>query len=323
MSEPAAQFPVLDPDVQVSFYHRFLQLQQLYLYDALKRAVGSSDLQAVNAELSQFVSLELLSRVASFGLRGEVFFPVPLLIQAEPRLVGYYRLLLGFSQKEFYTKGPFGRLKTLEEKGQIPPAIEPLLAPFCQSLAGSAELLITGIDDLSLAVIRDLQLLTLGPQLRGSRNTRLGQDATQDVFDLIRSIVGPFASEITDRVIRVENSAGRTVLIEFFSDPDVRIVEQLSSTVRPIVSIEIKGGADRSNIHNWLGEAEKSHQKAKTRGFFEFWTILRARVDVSLARRESPTTRHFFSLDSIRTPSTPDNVQFRELLGALVGIPLS
>jgi hypothetical protein len=112
------------------------------------------------------------------------------------------------------------------------------------------------------------------------------------------------------------------VLIEFFSDPDVRIMELLQSTARPIVSIEIKGGADRSNIHNRLGEAEKSHQNARSRGFFEFWTILRANVDLSLARRESPTTSHFFSLDSIKSSSTPEYAQFRELLGALVGIPL-
>jgi hypothetical protein len=32
------------------------------------------------------------------------------------------------------------------------------------------------------------------------------------------------------------------------------------------VAVEIKGGKDYSNIHNRIGEAEKSHQKAKKEG---------------------------------------------------------
>lgn len=121
------------------------------------------------------------------------------------------------------------------------------------------------------------------------------------------------------RFQEVENDSHRLVLIEFFSDPDIRIVEQLASTTRPLVSVEIKGGADRSNIHNRL-EAEKSHQKARARGFFEFWTILRSEVDLTLARRESPTTSHFFNLDRIQDHATEEHRAFREIFGALAGI---
>ncbi len=56
------------------------------------------------------------------------------------------------------------------------------------------------------------------------------------------------------------------MLIEFSSDPDVLITEKLQSGVRYILSIEVKGGTDASNIHNRLGEAEKSHLKAKKFG---------------------------------------------------------
>lgn len=58
--------------------------------------------------------------IASFGLRGEVFIPVPCVLRANPYLLGYYRLLLGLSQKETYNKGPFGRFKAMEERGEIP-----------------------------------------------------------------------------------------------------------------------------------------------------------------------------------------------------------
>src|SRR5215831_11086308 len=63
-------------------------------------------------------------------------------------------------------------------------------------------------------------------------------------------------------------------------------------------SIEIKGGGDLSNIHNRIGEAEKSHQKAKNEGYVECWTMVGV-VDsnLDLARRESPTTDRFYHID--------------------------
>ena len=148
----------------------------------------------------------------------------------------------------------------------------------------------------------------------------MGQDATKDVFELIKDIVNTYIKETTKRTIIVENDSGRTVLIEFLSDPDIRITEKLKTHMRPLVSIEIKGGTDASNIHNRLGEAEKSHQKARNRGFFEFWTIIRVDVNQELARKESPTTSHFFHLDRIKISSTQDHQKFRELLGSLIGI---
>ena len=57
---------------------------------------------------------------------------------------------------------------------------------------------------------------------------------------------------------------------------------------------EIKGGKDISNIHNRIGEAEKSHQKARKRGFVECWTMVGVgHTDMDLARKESPSTDRF------------------------------
>jgi len=179
---------------------------------------------------------------------------------------------------------------------------------------------VDGIDEISTQTIHELQLLTLGPQLRGGANTRIGQDATQVIFDLIKSLVASYIKDTTERTIHVVNDSNRTVMIEFFSDPDVRITETLKSGVRPLVSIEIKGGRDVSNIHNRVGEAEKSHQKAKNRGFFEFWTIIRVDVDLETIKRESPSTTHFFHIDRIANRSTKEHAQFRDLLSSLVGI---
>jgi hypothetical protein len=295
-------------------------VRDLYLQNALKKTVSKLDIKIIDAELANYVSLDKLRHVAAFGLRGEVIFPVPCVLEENPFLLGYYRLLFGLSQKEFYSKGPFGRFKRLEDRGDFTKLQKPLLSSLCNSLVKTAEAIVDGIDDISTQTIHELQLLTLGPQLRGGANTRIGQDATQEMFDLIKSLVAYYIKDTTERTVHIVNDSNRTVMIEFFSDPDVKITEKLKSGVRPLVSIEIKGGRDASNIHNRVGEAEKSHQKAKNRGFFEFWTIIRVDVDSETIKQESPTTTHFFHIDRITNRSTNEHAQFRDLLSSLVGI---
>ena len=87
-----------------------------------------------------------------------------------------------------------------------------------------------------------------------------------------------------------------------------------------MVSIEIKGGADASNIHNRLGEAEKSHLKAKKRRCFEFWTIHRVDIDAEAARRDSPTTSHFFHLERLLESTSREHQRFRDLMASIIGI---
>lgn len=313
-------YPTLSPKLQISFYYRLQEIRALYLDEALRETVLKINMKTLDHGLNAYVNGGCLKKVASFGIRGEIFFPVPVVIEQNPFLLGYYRLLFGLSQKEFYNKGPFGRFKRLEERGEIREGIRQEIPMLCRSLVGTGEILVEKLDVLSTSIVHDLQLLTLGPQLRGSENTRLGQDATQEIFKLIRSIVGPYAKNVTERTITIDNDSGRTVMVEFFSDPDVRVTEKLPSSVRPLVSMEIKGGGDASNIHNRLGEAEKSHQKAKQQGFFEFWTIARVQVDLELAKRASPTTSHFFDLEKIIDVSTKEHKTFRELLASHIGI---
>ncbi len=76
----------------------------------------------------------------------------------------------------------------------------------------------------------------------------------------------------------------------FFRYPDIIIREEMSKgTFRNIIAIEVKGGTDYSNIHNRIGEAEKSHQKARNSGFVECWTVVNVdRLDFTVAKSESP-----------------------------------
>src|SRR5216683_1122473 len=141
-------------------------------------------------------------------------------------------------------------------------------------------------------------------------------------FELISSIVETAVISSTDRFIEIRNAAGRTVRVEFANDPDICIREELpSGRFRNLVAIEIKGGRDLSNIHNRIGEAEKSHQKTKNEGYVECWTMVGVvDLNVDLARRESPTTDRFYHIDQITDAQSYEFEDFRENLLSRVGI---
>ena len=74
-------------------------------------------------------------------------------------------------------------------------------------------------------------------------------------------------------------------------------------------------------ITNRLGEAEKSHQSAKQRGFVEFWTIYNVpSLNLTTAREKSPTTTRFYSLINLSLPTTAEFADFRDRLVSLVWI---
>ena len=133
-------FPLLKPDLQVSFYYRLQALKDLYLQDALRKTVEKLNFKKLNDQLLTYVGPDPLKRVASFGIRGEIFFPVPCILEANPFLLGYYRLLYGFSQKEFFNKGPYGRYKLLEDRGEIPSKLQSSIPSLCRSLIKSGQL---------------------------------------------------------------------------------------------------------------------------------------------------------------------------------------
>jgi hypothetical protein len=317
-----ALYPILSADLQAGFHYRLKAIKDLYFHDALSRTIKTVKISDVDFELNKYVSEEALQKLASLSLRGEVIFPIPILLNANPFLVGYYRLLLGFSQKEFYSKGPFGAFKSMEESGKTSRIATSNLELFCQSLIKTAESLVTQIGGFNTSTLAELQLLTVGPQLRGSKNNEYGHVATQKTFSLIKDFVKNYILSSTPISIEIKNDSGRIVEIKFSSDPDIEIIEKLSTGLRGLISIEIKGGKDISNIHNRIGEAEKSHQKARRLGYFEFMTIISVDIDYSFLKSESPTTSHFFHLDRISDKTTVEYSKFRELLSSILGISI-
>ncbi len=314
-----------NPTLQIDFSFALGRIRTVYLQDALSETVEDINIANLDKQLSQYVPQDNLKALAKLGLRGELVFPVPCLLEKNPFLLGYYRLLLGFSQKEFYTK-KFGisSFKSMEVKGILTCKNKERLSDLCESMIYSACALLEGIgvDRVSKELLDDLTLLTVGPQLRGGANVKKGVAGIVDVFEIIHNIVEHAAKKSSQSRIQIINAAGRKVSIEFAPDPDIVICEEMSTTsIRKLIAIEVKGGTDFSNIHNRVGEAEKSHQKAKADGYVECWTVVNVdRIDMNMAAKESPSTNRFYRISALKSGTGEEYDDFRNRIIALAGI---
>lgn len=293
---------------------------------ALRKAVAASDIVALDTELARLAPKTGLTRLAAAGLRGESAFCVPLLLRQNSYLLGYYRLLLGFSQKAFYTSATgLARFKALEA-GRLPENLLRELELLCTALNQAAATLICGLPVplLNEQSLGDLTLLTLGAQLRGGANVQKGTAGIKRVFTVIQRLTAHATEHTGPSSITLKNSSRRRVRIEFAADPDLIIREELSGNnheLRNIIAIEIKAGTDFSNIHNRIGEAEKSHQKAKQIGYTECWTIVNVdNINLVTARTESPSTNRFYRLSQIEQPGSAECKDFASRILGLTGI---
>jgi hypothetical protein len=318
-------FTIPDPDLQIDFAAHLSEIRSLYLQDALNETVRSLPIPEIDKELAAHVAPHSLSSLAGHGLRGELMFPVPIVLAASPRLLGYYRLLYGYSQKEFYTASTgASRFKGMEERGVLSSQNMGELTALCSAMCKAGALLLAGIGaaQLNVGLLDQLTVLTLGPQLRGGANVKRGTAGIRTVFNAIQEIVQASISNVSETRIEISNAAGRSILIEFAADPDIVIREEMrSGAYRQLIAIEVKGGRDFSNIHNRIGEAEKSHQKARASGFVECWTVVNVdKIDVATAHRESPSTNRFYRISDLVTASGPDYQDFRDRIISLTGI---
>lgn len=318
-------FHFAPPTQQVGFFLSLSEARKHFLQESLGETVALLDIARVDKELTKLAPKKQIAGLAKQGLRGELVFAVPSILVANPRLLTYYRLLLGYSQKEFFTRATGASiLKPMETDGRLSTKAEAVLPDLCRAMNAAADVLIEGIglDRVSRGLLDDLTLLTFGPQLRGGANVRKGNDATQRVFQIIHTIVRKSVTSHTATRIEVRNAARREVLIEFAADPDI-VIRELTATGMPInkIAIEIKGGGDYSNIHNRLGEAEKSHQKARSAGYTQCWTVINVEgLDKTLARRESPSTDRFYNLSDLNETDSLAYQDFREQIVSLIGI---
>ena len=314
-----------DPELQASFASALSEIRTLYLQDALRETVTALAVPAIDRELAELVPAHSLTALASHGLRGEMMFPVPSILRTNPRLLAYYRLLYGYSRKEFYTAATgLSRYAGMEGRGVVAEGLDSTLSEVCGAMCQAGALLLASIGDakISAALLDDLTLLTLGPQLRGGANVRKGSAGIRTVFNALHDIVQSAVTSLTETRMTILNAAGRTVLIEFAADPDIIIREEMrAGQFRQLIAIEVKAGSDFSNIHNRIGEAEKSHQKAKSTGYVECWTVVNVdKIDIAMAHRESPSTNRFYRVSDIVAAQGSDYIDFRDRVISLTGI---
>jgi len=292
--------------------------------DALGDVLGQLDQKAVKAQVSDYVPGDAQKILAAAGVRDEHVFPLPIVLEAKPSLVGYYRLLLGSPQKIFYQSATgLGAFKSVEENGVMSERNRTRLPEFCRAMAVPLADLVRQIPNISDRDLRELPLLTYGSQLQGSNNTRIGKKAMQDVFMAITEIVQKHITKREASRLWIINASQRTVIISLSTDPDVSVQEMVNDRSHSKVAIEVKGGTDISNAHNRAGEAEKSHTKAKQKGFRDFWTIISKKgIDIRKLQAESRTTTLWFDAAEVLARSGKDWEEFRERLAGEVGIPL-
>jgi hypothetical protein len=313
------------PSRQVAFHQLLVAARKTCLMDALGEALGELDPKLVKKQISDYVPADAQKILASAGIRDEHVFPVPAVLEHKPTLIGYYRLLLGISQKRFYRAGTGMTLfKSMEERGHLNPKRLPPLESFCAEMSEQLADLVRQISPkITMRDVSELPLITLGAQFYGANNNTIGRKATLDVFLSVVEIVKEFIVIQDSKKITIVNASKRQVFIALSGDPDIRIQEEFEDTLRNKVAIEIKGGTDVSNAHNRAGEAEKSHQKAKKLGFRDFWTIIsKAGLNVEKLKQESPTTNSWFDVAQVLGREGDDWKEFRSRFADSVGIPL-
>lgn len=292
------------PERQI-YVHGFLARTRSHaLHDAVRTAAKTVSPSALNTEMARYAPEPARQFLQGSDIRDELVFAAPSVLRAAPACLGYYRLLLGVSQKLFYARPTgLGMFSSMEDRGVIGVKAAPFVADLCRELNVEIAALVTSLEPgLSATDIEQLPLMTLGAQADGSWRTQIGEKATRGVYEALKSVIKGQQMQYRDigASLSLQNKAGRTVTLALAADPDVVVMETSNEHEFLKVAVEIKGGTDVSNVHNRAGEAEKSHQKAKGRGATSFWTIVgKTGVQLDVLRNESPTTNEWFDLEQV------------------------
>lgn len=185
---------MIDHSRQVIFHQVLVATRKTALMDALSEALGEIDPGLLKKQILKYAPVDAQKILAASGVRDEHVFPAPIVLEKKPTLIGYYRLLLGMSQKRFYRKGTgMSPYKGMESRGLINAKNPPDLDHFCVIMAEHLAELVRQISPkITARDISELPLLTLGAQLYGSNNNAIGRKATLDVFVAVAEIVKDF-----------------------------------------------------------------------------------------------------------------------------------
>lgn len=194
------------------------------------------------------------------------------LIRENPRLIACCWFLLGYSQKEFFTSTTGASIfKAGETKGVLSVSADAGLEGLCAAFNQAASVLLTGIGvEARRELLDDLSLLNPWAPVarRHKQQAGNGRHCAGVGTGTVHAIVKPAIVRADTRSIVIRNAAKREVVIKFQPGSRIWLFGNAwrKGGVANVVAIEIKGGTDYSNVHNRIGEAEKSHRKARAEG---------------------------------------------------------
>lgn len=217
--------------------------RRTWLLDALSEALTVADPGEIKRQLTIYVPADVQRSLAAAGIRDEQLFPTPLLLETQPSLIGYYRLLIGVPQKTFYgASSGMGLFRRMEATGTLNAAQRAALPEFCTAMAIPLAALVRQISPvITPRDVIELPLLTLGSQLQGSNNNIIGQAAIKGIFLSIAGITKDITTRQTASELHLRTPRGRLFIIALANDPDVRLQEVLPDDLSNQLSIEVKG----------------------------------------------------------------------------------
>jgi hypothetical protein len=83
MRMTAGQIKVPSPGRQIAFHQLLVAARKNWLVDALKEALGVADPNIVKEQISKFVPADVQKILAANGVRDELVFPVPAVLEAK------------------------------------------------------------------------------------------------------------------------------------------------------------------------------------------------------------------------------------------------
>jgi hypothetical protein len=78
------KYNIPSPDLQIDFSIALDQIRKIYLQDALSKIIETIDLSVLDRQLAKYVPQSSLKALATRGLRGEILFPVPCILETNP-----------------------------------------------------------------------------------------------------------------------------------------------------------------------------------------------------------------------------------------------
>jgi hypothetical protein len=89
------------PEQQIGFAFSLQEARERMLVDALHNTIEQIDLATLDSQLHQYAEAEALKRLAAFGLRGELLFAVPCVLEKVRHSLDITDYYLGIVKKRF------------------------------------------------------------------------------------------------------------------------------------------------------------------------------------------------------------------------------